>query len=150
MGFIERGLLLYLVMAIACVFIAPTIIFNGSSPADSTVLSWFNIEYTNNEARITSATLSSDANNATNNLAGAQTSATSGLTLLSIFDPIGQFVSGAVSWFKLFFKVLFSPIVLLSSPEFSGMHPAVMFIFGIIPVFLVIIGIIVFIRSGAS
>lgn len=155
MGFLQRGLLLYLCIALAIAFASPQIIFSGNSPAQNTVLSWFNLQL-NQSCLVTTAstdqsncivTSSAQINPYVSNYSSSFTTpsspASSG-SLIGFIDPVFQ----VFSWVGVFFKTLFSPIILLSSPAMAGAPPAIMLLFGIPIVFMLIVGLIIWIRSG--
>jgi hypothetical protein len=141
MGFFQRGLLLYLCLAIAMAFAAPQVVFNGDSPAENNLLSWFNVE-----RNVTDNTLSISDNSS---FGGAvDTDAEESFTatkspLLGALDTLWQ----VFSWVGVIFKVIFSPIIVLTAPELN-MPTAVIFVFAIPLTFLFIVGLIGWIRSG--
>jgi hypothetical protein len=143
MGFFAKGLMLYLVLAIAVTCAAPQFVFTGGSPAESTLLSWFNLHYDGTSVTMTNTTLSSQTNTAAEGFTQTTTPATAG-SLLGWIDPIFQ----VFSWIPLIFKALFSPIILLSSGAMAGAPPGIMLILGIPLVFMMIIGLFGFLRSG--
>lgn len=151
MGFFQRGLLLYLCLAIAIAFAAPSVIFhNTNSPADMTLLSWFNVNYDNSSGSgdITynqgSSGLQGDAGVQANaSFSASRTQAnTLGGFLTFIIDGLWQ----VWNWITAIFKVLFSPIILLTSPNLNLPTP-IIFVFAIPLTFLFIIGLIMWIRG---
>lgn len=153
MGFFQRGLLIYLCLAIAICFAAPSVVFNSGSAADNTVLSWFNLAYNpancvgqvdqSNCITMTSSVVSDNVGNTTGSFTTITSPSSSG-SLIGFIDPVFQ----VFSWIPLVFKVLFSPIILLSSSAMAGAPPQIMLMFGIPLVFMTIIGLIIWIRSG--
>jgi hypothetical protein len=145
MGFFQRGLLLYLCLAIAMAFAAPQVIFSGNSPADVTLLSWFSVNYDNSTGDISyvngSSGLQGDAGtNAAESFGASRTTVTGFLSF--IIDGLWQ----VWSWVAAIFKVLFSPIILLTSPDLHIPTP-IIFVFAIPLTFLFIIGLIMWIRG---
>jgi hypothetical protein len=144
MAFLIKALMLYLVLAIAVSCAAPQFIFtNVNSPAEKTFLSWFNLHYDGTNIVMGNSTLASSTDSASKAFTDASSPSSAG-SLLGWIDPIFQ----VFSWIPLIFKALFSPIILLASPAMAGAPPGIMFILGIPLVFMTIIGLIGFIRSG--
>lgn len=149
MGFLQRGLLIYLCIAIAVCMTMPSVLFNGNTPAENSVLSWFNLVYDPVTDTVTMGNTTASTNIASGT-AGFETpsSPSSSGSLIGFIDPVFQ----VFSWVKLIFKVIFSPLILLTSPALVGGSPilanALMFIIGIPLVFLTIVGLIIWIRSG--
>jgi hypothetical protein len=143
MGFLQRGLLLYLAIAIAMVFAAPTIVFNGDNPKDATFLSWFNIHMDANNSPVlsTNNTLGQGTNGAGSGLVDAKPPS-SGLSIFGFIDPIWQ----VWEWMGVIFKALFSPVVVLTSPSLALPTP-ILFVFVIPLTFMFIIGLIMWIRG---
>ena len=146
MGFLERGLLLYLGIAIALCFAAPQVIFTSGSTADNSVLGWFNMGYNETDGSVYSITSSNSFSTTANS---SSTSFTSGNTpeaggLLGFLDPVFQ----VFGWIGLIFKVLFSPVVLLTGDAMAG-APTMLFLIIAIPiVFMTLFGLIAWIRGG--
>ena len=149
MAFLQRGLLIYLAIAVAMCFAAPQYIFTGDSSAESTVLGWFNIGYTPGSTDITGVSInnntafSGSASNATSTFTSA-TNPAGGSGILGFIDPIFQIFS----WIKLFFVVIFSPIILLTGPAMAGAPAGLVFLIVIPLVFMTLVGLIIWIRSG--
>jgi hypothetical protein len=148
MGFLQRGMLIYLGIAIAICMTMPSVIFSGGSPAENSVLSWFNLNYdsTTNTVSMQNTTTSTQISSGTDRFLSPTSPSSSG-SLLGFVDPVYQ----VFSWIPLFFKVLFSPIILLMSPATTGapvLASSLLFIIGIPATFLMIIGLIIWIRSG--
>jgi len=142
MGYLERGLLLYLLLALAITFAYPQVVFTGQ--AGETVLQWFDVSYNSSTDTVSvGSAMSSSATNATADLAIAPD--TSGTGFLYLFDPIFQ----VLSWFLLIFAILFSPIMLLGSgnPGMAGAPTAVVFMIGLPLVLLMVIALIKFFRG---
>ena len=157
MAFLQRGLLIYLFIALAMVFAYPQAIFNGNTPADNTVLSWFNLALNTTCTNVPGQTdfsncvyipnsasqFSNTVGNNTNTFTTPSSPSSSG-SIIGFLDPVFQ----VFSWVGLFFKIIFSPIILLTSGVMVGAPTALILLFGIPLVFLMIIGLITFIRSG--
>ena len=147
MGFLEKGLIIYLCLAIACVFWQPSIIFEGSEQGNS-VLSFIGINsynQTTNEPIIDPVgSTSNDVNNSNSQLSTSRTSETSLGNFQFIVDPIFN----AFGWVNLFFKVLFSPWIIFTSPQMGNAPLPIFFIYAVPIIFITLIGIIFFIRSG--
>jgi len=148
MGFLQRGLLIYLCIAIAICMTMPQIIFNGNTPADNSVLSWFNLNYdsTTNSISIGNTTTSTNIQSGTDRFLSPTSPSGSG-SILGFLDPVFQIFT----WIPLIFKVMFSPIILLTSAAVTGdavISSALLLIIGIPAVFLMIVGLITWIRSG--
>lgn len=148
-GFLQRGVLLYLMLAIAIVFAAPQVVFTNpsGSPAQNTLLSWFDLDtsdYSNLHFRNESvpALNPSTIGNETNAFITPTSPSGSG-GILGWLDPLYQ----VFSWVTLLFKMLFSPILLLTDPRIA-MPFSVVLLIGIPLVLLFIIGLIGWIRSG--
>ena len=144
MGFLQRGLLIYLTIAIAVCLTMPSIIFNNNgNPAERSVLSFFNMDYDNStgDFAITSTTTSSNLDSGTSGFTQPSSPSSSG-SLLGFIDPVFQ----VFNWIGIFFKVLFSPIILLTSPELSagaGVLPtALLFIIGLPLVLMMLVGLV--------
>jgi hypothetical protein len=148
MGFLMKGILLYLLLATAIAFAAPQMIFNAGSPSDSTVLSWFNVRVdSNNTVYYDTANYSAGGSAGTgmSNLTSVP-QLPSGTGFLGFIDPLLH----VFSWIGTFGKVLFSPIIIMTKPEMTGAPIALLFIIGIPVVVLFLVGLIVWIRSGES
>lgn len=147
MGFLMKGVLLYLLLAIAIAFAAPHMIFSSGSPADNTVLSWFNVRIDANDSiyyDIGNYSASGDAGAGIANLSTIPPLPTGSGFLMGWIDPLLK----VFSWVGTFGKVLFSPIIIFTKPEMSGAPIAILLIIGIPIVALFIIGLIGWIRSG--
>lgn len=150
MSFFQRGLLIYLCIAIAVCMSAPQIIFDSGTPAENSVLSWFQLQYDSNTNSVTmiNSSLSNNVNSGTESFQKTSSPAASG-SLLGFIDPIYQ----VFSWIPLIFKVIFSPIILLTGGSAavvgnSAISTGLMFVFAIPAVFLMIIALIMWLRSG--
>jgi hypothetical protein len=151
MGMFTNALMLYLCLAIALSCAAPTVVFGdgGNSPAQKTFLSWFNNgnsiydgSGTNGEGlSISSTKLSRDLGNATSDFSKPKDIGSN--LRMTFIDPIFQIMS----WIGLIFIVLGTPIALLSG-GLVGAPPILVVILGIPLVFMMLIGIIAFFRSG--
>jgi hypothetical protein len=151
MGFLQRGLLIYLTIAIAVCMTMPSVIFdNPNNAAERSVLSFFNLELNSTTGLVqTSSTTTSDTiASGTDGFTKPSSPSSSG-SLLGFIDPVFQ----VFEWIGLFFKVLFSPIILLISPAAAGsavLSNALLMIIGIPLVFMMIVGLVIWIRSGFS
>ena len=148
MGFLDKGILLYLLLAIAISFWQPQVIFSGDSPSDATVLSWFNVRLdpTTNQPYYQSENYEfqgSAGTSAGNMTVAPKMPGTS--SLFGFLDPVYQ----VFNWVKTFFKIVFSPIVMFTKPEMVGAPIAIMMIIGIPIVTLFIVGLIYWIRGGS-
>lgn len=144
-GFLQRGLLLYLFVAIAVSMAVPDVIFGNGSPAGNSVMSWFDIDssYTGTTPIITNQSdYFGDVGNATNSLNTLSSPSSSG-GILGWIDPLYQIFS----WIPLMFRVLFSPVILLTDARVA-MPGIVILIFAIPLVLMFILGLIGWIRSG--
>ena len=148
-GFLQRGVLLYLMLAIAMCFAAPQVVFTkpDGSPMQGTLLTWFDLDttdYSNLHFRNTSnpSFSSSIGDNETGSFTIPSSPSGSG-GILGWLDPLFQ----VFSWIPLFFRVLFSPIILLTDPRVA-MPFSVVLLIGIPLVILFIVGLIGWIRSG--
>jgi hypothetical protein len=146
MGFLTKGILLYLLLAVAVAFAAPSIIFSGSSPSDVTVLSWFNIGLDANNTVFYNSTTYSTTGGANSSYSTLSTvpPLPTGTGFLGFIDPLLH----VFSWIATFGKVLFSPIIIFTHPEMSGAPIAILMIIGIPVVLLLLLGIVAFIRNG--
>jgi len=134
-GFLQRGLLLYLFLAIAVSFAAPDVIFANGSPAGNNVLSWFDLSYNDVTGDVTASpqfATDTQVQNATSGLETPSAISQSG-GILGWLDPLFQ----VFSWIPLIFKVLFSPILLLTNPLIA-MPTSVILIIGIPLVLLIV------------
>jgi hypothetical protein len=147
MGFLAKGVLLYLLLAVAIAFAAPSIIFSSDSPSDSTVLSWFNIRLNSTDNSIyyntTTYSITGEANTSYSQLLTTPALPT-GTGFLGFIDPLLH----VFSWIATFGKVLVSPIIMFTHPEMTGAPIAILMIIGIPIVLLFLLGIIGFIRNG--
>jgi hypothetical protein len=138
-----------MVIAIAMCFAAPQYVFTGNSSAENTVLGWFNVGYTPGSTDISGISISnstgfsSSASNATSSFTSA-TNPAGGSGILGFIDPIFQIFS----WVKLFFVVIFSPIILLTGPAMAGAPAGLVLLITLPLVFMTILGLIIWIRSG--
>jgi hypothetical protein len=128
----------------------PSVLFDGNTPAENSVLSWFNLEYNpvTDKVTLASTTTSTAIDGATGSFETPTSPSGSG-SILGFIDPVYQ----VFSWIPLIFKVLFSPIILVTSPAFAGdatLSSALLFIIGIPLTFMMIVGLIVWIRSGLA
>ncbi len=139
MGYFAKILLIYLGLAIAISIAAPTMVFNGSSPADTTLLSWFDMSYDSTTGNYSYDPSGQLAINETGAFGTSGANPTSGWidTLSQVFD-----------WVKLVFKTLGSPITLMTTGAMVDAPAGLVFIIGIPLVFMLVIGLIGFIRSG--
>ncbi len=144
MGFLMKGILLYLLLATAIAFGAPSMIFSSGSPSDNTVLSWFNVRANiNNTVYYATADNYSTSGSSVANLS-ALPAVPSASGSWGFVDPLLK----VFSWVGTFGKILFSPIVMFTKPEMDGAPIAILFIIGIPIVVLFLIGLIGWIRSG--
>lgn len=148
-GFLQRGVLLYLCLAIAMCFAAPEVVFDQNTPQGRNVLEWFNIDYNNQTGVIginnqTSFVHDEYMDNATAGMDNPTPPSSSG-SVLGWLDPLFQ----VFGWIKLFFRMIFSPILLMVDPRVSMPVPIILII-GIPLVVMFIIGIISWIRSGIA
>lgn len=144
-GFLQRGLLLYFFVAVAVSMAVPDVVFDTGTPAGSTVMSWFDIDssYTGTGAVVTNQSdYFGEVGNATSSLSTLSSPSQSG-GILGWLDPLYQ----VFSWIPLMFRVLFSPIILLTDSRVA-MPGIVILIFAIPLVLMFIIGLISWIRSG--
>lgn len=154
-GFLQRGVLLYLCLAIAVCFAAPEVVFDTygtGNTRDNTMLSWFDlqnygdgVEFKNtSDPNFASGNVILD--NATAGLDNYKSPSTSqGGSLLGWLDPLFQ----VFDWIRLIFRIIFSPILLLTDPEIA-MPSSILLIIGIPLVIMMIIGMISWIRSGIA
>lgn len=141
-GFLQRGLLLYLMIAIIMVFAAPQVVFSGTSPAKTTVLGWFDMTYDPVTGVVTQGgNFSSDKYSDAASSMNQPTSPAGAGGILGFIDVFYQ----VFSWVVLFFQIIFSPIYLLTS---VNMPFGIVLILGVPLVLLFILGIISWIRSG--
>ena len=146
-GFLQRGILLYLFVAIAVSMAVPQVIFDNGSPAGNSVMSWFDLDssYTGTTPIVTNTSdyfgtgVTSDAQSSLS----SQTSPSQSGGILGWLDPLFQ----VFSWVPMIFRVIFSPIILLTDSRVA-MPGIVILIFAIPLVLLFIIGLIAWIRSG--
>lgn len=154
MGFLQRGILIYLAIAIAVAMSMPSAIFNSGSPADNTVLSWFNLQYNPGTDTIQMKNTTNNGLNSglpTSNFGTPSSPASSG-SLIGFIDPVYQ----VFSWIGTVFKVVGSPLYLLSGGSAavadtsvnSPMQMGLLLIFVIPLTLLMVIGLIIWIRSG--
>jgi hypothetical protein len=148
MGFLMKGVLLYLLLAISIAFAAPHMIFSSGSPADNTVLSWFNVRIDSNDSIYYNTINYSSTGDAGPRVANLSTipPLPTGTGFLAGIDPLLQ----VFSWVGTFGKMLFSPIVIFTNPEMSDAPIALLMLIGIPVVVLFILGIIIWIRNGES
>ena len=146
-GFLQRGILLYLFVAIAVSMAVPQVIFDNGSPAGNSVMSWFDLDstYTGTTPIVTNTSdyfgnaVTSDAQSSLS----SQTSPSQSGGILGWLDPLFQ----VFSWVPMMFRVIFSPIILLTDSRVA-MPGIVVLIFAIPLVLLFILGLIGWIRSG--
>lgn len=148
-GFLQRGILLYLCLAIAISFAAPDVVFDNlqGTPLGNNMLSWFDLKYDGTNVNFYNTTNPQFSNtglvtNATQDIANPTTSSSGG-GLLGWIDTLYQ----VFDWIRLFFDMLFSPILLLTHPLIA-MPSSIVLIIGIPLVIMFIVGLIAWIRSG--
>ena len=152
-GFLQRGVLLYLCLAIAVCFAAPEVVFDTEltkAPVDNTMLSWFDLESDGTSVDFRNTSKPDWSNdpllaNATAGLDNYKTPSSTGGGLLGWLDPLFQ----VFEWIKLLFRIIFSPILLLIDPRIA-MPSSIVLIIGIPLVIMMIIGMISWIRSGIA
>ena len=150
MAFLLKGILVYLLLAIAVTMWAPQVIFNSGSPSDATVLSWFKIKLdANNQPYYDTGgayALNGSAATSVAQMGNVPITPSGNPTLLTGLDSLFQ----VFSWIATFGKVLFSPIIIFSSPAMTGAPMALLWIFAIPIVLLFLVSIIAWIRSGET
>lgn len=146
MGFLQRGLLLYLAIAIGVTFASAPILYGEDNQADKTVLSWFNIEINQTSKQpYVPYTANFSYGNGTDGSQQYFDSAkppSSGLGIFGFIDPIWQIWD----WVRVFFKTIFSPFVVLLDPSLQLPTP-IIFVFVIPLTFMFIVGLIMWIRG---
>lgn len=148
MGFFEKGILLYLLLAVAISLWQPSIIFDGSTSQADTPLGWFNVKLntTNNEVYYDTG----DGYNVTGDVQTGINEALrvdripQGTNFLTFLDPIFK----VLSFLAVVIKILFAPIIIFTKPQFTGLPMSFMLIFVIPLVALVLISILKWIRNG--
>lgn len=146
MGFLEKGMLLYFVLALAVAFWQPAYVFD--SEQGKTVLDVVGIDSYDEETNM-------PVYGQTANFSGESSEAQEALTqsggesifgsLQFIIDP----VFNAIGWVKLLGKFLFSPVLIFFNPIMSEAPAPILFLFAMPLIFLVLMGIIYFVRSGS-
>lgn len=133
-------------------FFAPEAIFGGTTQG-ATVMSFIGINPSNVNTTGTIGTSGvlgtfqdPNINNETSN-ATRQLLSYSGNQGGNIFANFIDVVNNAMGWIALFAKVLFSPLFILSTPTFSDAPLPIFFIFGVIPVVLFLVALIMFVRG---
>lgn len=150
MSFLLKGIVVYLLLAIAATFWAPALVFSGGTASDQTVLSWFNVGLDGNNLPTYNQGDPYGTNSAAKTASdAAQTEPKLSGGILTFMDPIIQ----VWQWIKTLFKVIFSPIIILTSAGAVPGTPApiylpLLFIFGLPLVALFIMSVIGWIRSG--
>lgn len=151
MSWIAKGLLMYLFLAMAFSFAYPEAVFctqsspiacENGKPLATTPLTWFDMSYNQNTGNITLSGVGDSAYNSTHSLSVVQKGGSVG-TVLLIFEPIGQILQ----WFALIFAVIISPITIFTSPIMAGAPIAITFLFAIPLVFIVMVGLVFWIRG---
>jgi hypothetical protein len=151
MGFLTKGVLIYLLLAIAIAFAAPHIIFSGSSPSDATVLSWFNVKIDANNTvyydTIPAYGLNGSALTSNMGMTTLPTPTSGGTSFFQTFiDPLVQ----TWNWVITLGKVVFSPIIIFTHPDMTGAPISLLFIIGLPIVVLFLLGLIIWVRSGEA
>jgi len=145
MGFLERGLLLYLCLAIAMAFSFPTIIF-GTNEQGRNMLSFFGINAYDNVTGepIINGTITYGDTATQNQLLKQGVDVTP-----STFQFFIDVVKNTIGYIVLFFKVILSPFIIFYTAVTSfGMPLPLLFMFALPMVLLFLLGIIYFLRSG--
>jgi len=147
----SRIFLIYLTTIIACTLWKPEVIFNNGDVYTASALAMFNIHSFDPNATVGSPTPSGFPNNlelstSGNNAFGGMTTIGSEGGILSGFGVI-DILRGAIGWIKIFFSILFSPVVLLTSGAFAGMPLTIVLFFGIPLGAMFLFGMILFIRG---
>jgi hypothetical protein len=148
MGFLLKGVLLYLLLSIAIALAVPNIVFENGSPTDATVLGWFNksikLDSNNNIYQVPEAySLDGDVQDTISNLSMVPQLPT-GTGFLGFIDPLLH----TFGFIGTIAKVFASPIIVMSKPEMTGIPIGFILIIIIPLVALFIIGLIGWIRSG--
>jgi hypothetical protein len=144
-GFLERALLLYLCLAIVSAFIQPQVIF-GDSEQGRNLLTFFNINTynttTNEPILPQKLALNTDVNAQEGNLfsRGFQ-------FISSAFQWVIDVVLNTIGYIALFFRVMFSPFIIFTSPAMQGIPTILIFVMVFPLIFLFLYAIIGFIRG---
>ena len=148
MGFLERGLLLYLLFAITVSISYPAYIFNtDGNQKENSPLSFINVKYNSSTGQPFYETVGGQT--MTNTAAGYANETTSqpviqtGVTILTWIDGLKQ----VFSWVGLFFKFLLSPVIFLAG--IAGVASPLTVMIGLPLVILFLLGLLYFVRSGA-
>lgn len=148
MGFFEKGILLYLLLAVAISLWQPSIIFDTSTAQANTPLSWFNIQLNTTTNQVYYDT--QDGYNVTGDVQTGLNEALrvdripQGTNFLTFLDPIFK----VLSFLAVILKILFAPIIIFTKPQFTGLPVSFMLIFVIPLVALMLISILKWIRNG--
>jgi len=148
MGFFEKGILIYLLIAVAVSFWQPTIIFNGENPYENNLLSWFNVKINTTTNEIYYDTTegyeaSTEVDQATDEALRIDP-IPSGTNFLTFLDPIFKVIAFA----GIIVKFIFSPIIILTKPQFTGMPVSIILMFAIPLVTLFLVSVFKWIRNG--
>ena len=138
MAFLEKGLLLYLCFCIGCSFWNPTLVFGNQNM----LTNMFNINSTN-----ISTTQGVDFGNQNfNNPSQEFKVGYEGTNQQTqwVVDPLGN----TISFIGNIFQFLFSPFTIFMNLIGLGAPISILFVFAIPIVFLVWLGILIFVRSG--
>lgn len=153
MGMIDKILLLYLCISIACAFWQPQIVFGTQNNAIST---FFQLDYntTTGNPNLPTCVGNNCYSNALNN---AQVTGGNQTLIESVFNQLTtatnffiDALNNVLSFFKVIFNIVFAPWVIFTSPEMNGLPSAVFYIIAVPLSLLLLIAFINWVRSGIT
>lgn len=144
MAMFQRGLLIYLMIAIAFVFAAPSAVIGNNKIGHSMMDFFTGVQYdavSNQVTNVNGVNINQDYQDITqeNNTNGLFSSGSG--TTNSLFSIIIDPLVNLLSFITLIFSVLLSPIILMTSPQMQGAPPAIMLLLALPLVVLFFSGI---------
>lgn len=151
MGFLEKGLIIYTALALACLYCYPQFIFNAENPTDASVLAWFNVAVDSSGHPVYNGNSGSNGYNLAGNAANSTYNGIlkpgeipTGSSILGFMDPVWQ----VFGWISTFFKMLFSPVVIIYNWTLMGAPSELLFFLGIPLAAAFVVGLVIFMRAG--
>lgn len=146
----SRIFLIYLTTILATCLWQPSVVFGNGDIYTASALSMFNINSFNPNSTVGEAngfptTLA--LSNASQNAYGGMTTVGSDSGILSGLTTFIDLLKGIVGWIKIFFNIIFSPFLLLTSGAFTGMPLTIVLFFAVPLGAMFIMGIILFFRG---
>lgn len=146
MGFLEKGLLLYLCLAIAILFWQPSIIL-GESEQSAHILSVFNIDSVNQTNGSIKDLGLPGTLNLSDQTAYDQLTKVGSDTTSTLIQAFIDAVANVMEYVKIFFRIVFSPFVIFTSPQMADAPAPVLFVFALPAILGLIVAIILFVRG---